>query len=771
MKRSTLLAVLVVVVVGIAAVILVQQRRTSDSNSTSGQAALSKSHPSAGYVDSSVCAACHAEIAETYRLTGMGRSFYRPTADNLVEDFKKNNSFYHKPSDRYYTMIARDGKIFQRRHQLGYDGKETNVIEQQVDYIIGSNNHARTYLYGTPDGKLMELPVSWYSEKGGYWAMSPGYDRPIHMGFRRLIAEDCLSCHNGYPRPEETPQTSQAAIPGPDATVFGRLPEGIDCQRCHGPGEAHVNTVSSGGTIEEIRRTITNPARLDRERQMETCMQCHLETTSSPLPHSVRRYEHPPFSYRPGQPLSDYYLEFDHAPGSGRDDKFEIAHQAYRLHKSACFQQSQMTCITCHNPHDIPRGQEAVKFYTAKCQSCHEAPHPSGAPKTTGAPANASCMDCHMPKRRAEDAVHVVMTDHFIQRRRPARDLLAPRTESENFEKGNYRGEVVLYHPEKLPPSPEADLYLAVAQVLQASNMKEGIPRLEQAIQKHKPALPDFYFDLARAYSKEGNIDASIRWSEEALRRDPNHQPSLKELAASLSASGSYARAAETLEKLATLSRPDAFVFTDLGNAYLRQGLVEKAETALKQALTLDPNVPQANNLMGLTAIHKGDTAIAEQSFRAAIRVQPDLAEAHHNLGTLLAGRRDYAQAEHHFEKAVAADPLYVDALQSYGIVLSLRGSNDKAVRALQQAVRLAPGRMQTYLDLGDVLAASGRAGQALDTYRRAVQINPAFYEGHLAMGKLLMQRGRSAEARVALERAAQSPDPAIRQEAFSSMR
>jgi len=34
-----------------------------------------------------------------------------------------------------------------------------------------------------------------------------------------------------------------------------------------------------------------------------------------------------------------------------------------------------------------------------------------------------------MPKRRAEDAVHTVMTDHFIQRQKPSRDLLAPLPE------------------------------------------------------------------------------------------------------------------------------------------------------------------------------------------------------------------------------------------------------------------------------------------------------------------------------------------------------
>jgi hypothetical protein len=40
-----------------------------------------------GYVDPAACARCHQDIAKTYRLTGMGRSFFRPSAENTVEDY------------------------------------------------------------------------------------------------------------------------------------------------------------------------------------------------------------------------------------------------------------------------------------------------------------------------------------------------------------------------------------------------------------------------------------------------------------------------------------------------------------------------------------------------------------------------------------------------------------------------------------------------------------------------------------------------------------
>ena len=116
-----------------------------------------------------------------------------------------------------------------------------NVIEKRIDYVIGSGNHSRTFIYRNERDKLIELPVSWYSENGGYWAMSPGYDRSDHSDFRREVSDSCLFCHNGYPSESN-----------------GGLAMGIDCQRCHGPGEAHAKG----------KGRIVNPAKLPSDRQI-----------------------------------------------------------------------------------------------------------------------------------------------------------------------------------------------------------------------------------------------------------------------------------------------------------------------------------------------------------------------------------------------------------------------------------------------------------------------------------------------------------------------
>jgi tetratricopeptide (TPR) repeat protein len=706
-----------------------------------------------GYVNAAVCDGCHAEISKSYRLTGMGRSLYRPSARNMAEDFATRNTIYNRASDRYYTMIVHDGKWYQRRHQLGFDGQPTNIVEKQIDYVVGSGNHSRSYLNRTAQGTLVELPVSWYGEKGGYWAMSPGYDRADQDDFRRTIVSRCLACHTAYPPPGQVSNLNTSE------PLFGdRIPEGIDCQRCHGPGRAHIEAAGSGrATPESIRAAIVNPARLNRDRQLEVCMQCHLETTHFALPNEILRDPQHPFSYRPGEPLGDSILFFDHAPGTGHDDKFEIVNAAYRLRKSACFRSSQMTCTTCHDAHSAPRPD-----YTAVCRSCHASAH---------ATKMNSCIECHMPKRRTEDVVHAVMTDHYIQRKLPSRDLLAPVEEAAFAAQGNYQGEVTLYYPPQLPTTPENGLNIDVAQVSGSANLKAGIPQLQKDLEKYKPPGPEFYLALGNAYKKAGNYDQAIHWYEEVLRSHADFRPALEGLGDALIAAGRRAQATEVLEKAVALPLPNTGVLTNLGGAYFTQGNLDRARQVLEQALSLNPDLPEAHNFLGLVSLQQRDWSGAEKHFREAVSIQPDYASAHYNLATILAGTARQLEAQYHFEKAIAAQPDYAEAHHHYGVLLAQIGSHSKALAELRESVRLNPNLAETYSDLASALAAQGQIESAADAFRHAIQMKPELYEAHLGLGRILTYKGDTSEARAHYEEAAKSPDPDVREAARNALR
>ena len=710
--------------------------------------------PKNSYVNAQLCATCHSKIAESYAKTGMGRSVYR--SQSPVE-----SRYFHEPSGTWYAMVSRDGKTYQRRWRVASGGKEIDVQDLQVDYVMGSGNHARTYLHSTERGSLIELPLGWYPENGGTWAMSPGYDRKYTLP-PTTIAYECMGCHNAYPK---IPKGHDE--PGSEPIYEGPLPEGIDCQRCHGPGANHVKAAQAGGPAEAVRAAIVNPARLAPERQMEVCMQCHLETTSLRLPHSIQKFGRGPFSYQPGEPLGDSVTFFDHAPGSKYQDDFEIAHSAYRLRKSQCFLKSggKLTCTTCHDPHDIPRGEQAVAHYSKICGDCHGPALRTevAAGKHT---AEAGCTGCHMPKRRTQDAIHVVMTDHLIQRRPPPGDLLAAIPEREEFDANQYRGEVVPYYPAK-GVSP---LYSAVAQVTQKSNLGKGLPQLAALIAQQKPVAPEFYIELGQAWLSAGRAANAIAPLEEAVRREPNSPVAALGLADALTQTHQATRAVEVLKRALKAIPDDPLLWYQLGLAHSSAGRDTEEIAALEKSTALDPNLAEPHNALGEALAGTGDMARAEKEFLAALQVNPDMPDALGNEGHLLAARGDVAQAAFRFARAIEIKPKDAEVRTNYAVVLARMNRFEEAQRQIDAAVKLDPKSPEAHNFRGTLCERAGNHDEALKEFLAAIQQRPDFALAHLNAGLILVAKGNTSAGAPHLRQAANSSDPGIRARAAGAL-
>ncbi len=694
--------------------------------------------------DSRVCAGCHAQIFETYRRTGMGRSFYQPTGD-----FTTVAPVYHKPSGSWFSMLRRADGLYQRRWQTGPHGEEVNAEELKVDFVMGSGIHVRTFLHrtglhqtGVPDtghGTLIELPLAWYAERGGVWALNPGYDSE-RWPARRKVGYDCMFCHNAYP-----------SIPaghddgGAEPVFTGTMPEGIDCQRCHGPGAQHVAAAQAKGvTAEAVRRAIVNPARLPAKERMEVCLQCHLETTSFPLPDAIRRFGRGPFSYRAGEPLSAFRVFFDHAPGTGHEKKFEIVSSAYRLRQSQCFLKSggALTCTTCHNPHDVPHGPEAATHYNAVCRQCH-ASLTAGRKHTV----EANCVECHMPKRRTDDVAHAMMTDHRIGK------TFEPAAKAAY----EYRGEVVPYYGDD-------PLYAAMAQLVAKSNVDAGIPRLEAELRKGTNQRPEPWVELGDAYRDRGVSEKAAAAYREAQRLRPDSALIARRLAG-------VTKDGELLRRAVRTSPDDAGAWYDLGLLEAEQGRKAEALASFEKAAALDPGMADAQNSRGAVLVETGATEPAEQAFLAALRLDPFLADAHANLAALLASRGRTAEAAWHFEKAVRLAPGKALYEFNYGVTLAREGNYNDAERHLATAVKAEPGLAEAHDLLGGLLEQRGQTGAALREYAEAVRLRPGFGKAQLDLGTLLANRRELAEAAEHFRKALADAEPGIRQQAEASLR
>ncbi|HET8547546.1 MAG TPA: tetratricopeptide repeat protein [Bryobacteraceae bacterium] len=673
------------------------------------------------FIDAAQCAACHPKISETYSRTGMARSFYRVNPKNTPDAA----SYYHAASERHFEIRREKDRYFMRR-------REDGGMEKSIDYVLGSGNHARSYVSRAADGRLAALPLAWYAERGGFWAMAPGYDRPDHADFRREIGFDCMFCHNGYP---EMPAGADAF--GKPPLFPGRIPEGIDCQRCHGPGSAHVEAARAGAARDRIRSSIVSPSRLSHNRQLDVCFQCHLQSTSRRLPFAIRRYDRAAFSYRAGEPLRDYMLHFDLAPEAERSKTFEVVSAGSRFLESRCYQASggKLTCTTCHNPHDVPRGAAAVTHYATVCRQCHE------APRHTIAVSNY-CAGCHMPKRRTDDAVHVIMTDHLIQRQHPAGDLLAQKPELHERDDNSRLGRVTPLYPPKFTD----ELYEAVAQLREAANLVEGIPRLEAALARLKPKEAGSYYDLAEALRNSGRPLHAIRWYEQALARSRDLAPALRGLGAAYHAAGQPQRAIGVLERAAVLDTNSVETLNAFGTAYKDSGRLADAVSAFRRAIAANPEMPEPHLNLGVTLASIGDAEASIAEFREAIRLRPDLAAAHNNLALQLDGRGETNLARTHFDRAVRLSPAYAAARHNYGLYLAKQADWRAAREQLEKAVALDPS-VAGHTNLATVLAKLGDSTAAIDQYERALALNATFEHARLNLARTLITAGRKADA------------------------
>lgn len=704
-------------------------------------AALLAAQP--GYVSSSVCADCHADIAKNYARTGMARSLHAVTSAITEREFN-GSTFFHTPSRELFTFMSRDGIPWIRRSQPGTGGSETNVFEQRVDYVMGAADQAISFLHRTRDNKLTELPVSWYPENGGHWGMSPAYDRPDHPGFSREISFACLFCHDAYPQ-------TRLASNSPGETIFpASLPEGIDCQRCHGPGQNHVDAAAHGKSSREIRAAIVDPARLPQDRQNEVCLQCHLETTSSRLPASLMRTGRGVFSYRPGEALEDFILSLDRAPDSALTESVELVSAPYRLAKSACTLSSgkPLSCTTCHDPHLALSREESVRKTEAICASCHPA-------LGNQHPVRHDCVACHMPRTPAADVIHASVTDHFISKPHaaapPAAEINARNTRP-------YAGEVRLYYPGSLPRNQENELALAVVQV--QSNPAEALQRFNRLAAGDESQSANAAAEIAHAFLLLAQPQKAMQWYQRALAESAGNQAWLSGLGNAQLAAGRADLAADTFVKVTALAPWETDTLFSLGQAYARQGKFADAIRALRDAAGRNPESAAAFNDLGGILLRAGSLIEAESALREAVRIQPEFTSLRMNLADALIKEGKLDEAREQLEEAIRIGGRAETAEGAWFAALLATDNRQQALEAWQASFPAQTAGAHN--NLGTVFASENRPDDAIREYRVAVAGDPQSALAQLNLGVTLYSRGLKDEAIPYLKQAAASTNSGI---------
>jgi predicted TPR repeat methyltransferase len=149
-----------------------------------------------------------------------------------------------------------------------------------------------------------------------------------------------------------------------------------------------------------------------------------------------------------------------------------------------------------------------------------------------------------------------------------------------------------------------------------------------------------------------------------------------------------------------------------------RAGKLEEAESLYRRALRLAPGHPDAENLLSVCALQRGDTAAAVEHSARALAVMPDSPVYLANHGAALAADGRLPEAVAALQAALEREPGDVTSLRNLGQALTAGGHPDAALGPLREARRLAPGQPEVALTLAHAAHQAGEAEEAREAAR-----------------------------------------------------
>lgn len=178
-----------------------------------------------------------------------------------------------------------------------------------------------------------------------------------------------------------------------------------------------------------------------------------------------------------------------------------------------------------------------------------------------------------------------------------------------------------------------------------------------------------------------------------------------------------------------------------------QSGEFEQAGSLYEQVLRLNPNHPDALQLVGVMSHQLGRPYDAIQFIERAISFQPDVPEFHNNLAAAWIDASNPSEAARCCRRAIELKPRYAEAHCNLGNALQAMGELAEAEDECRRAVELAPEHANSYFNLGNIQRDRGEIDDAVGSYQQAIRINPSHFQALNNLGQVLVSFERFFEA------------------------
>lgn len=282
----------------------------------------------------------------------------------------------------------------------------------------------------------------------------------------------------------------------------------------------------------------------------------------------------------------------------------------------------------------------------------------------------------------------------------------------------------------------------AVSGTAAAGENKLDPPHKSPPVSPGLRLLLDQQYRLAMQHQQRGNPEAAQKLFETILLADPNHGPSLHQMALNAVRTGSYAKAEPFFQKAIAQTPQSVDYRFNFGVCLKYQRRYQDAEAQLRQAVTLRPEYSEAHVALGLVLQEQKRFAEAQESYQQALDSNPSHVDALIGLGITQKEQGDLEGALATYQKAHAINPGHMEVYKGLGMVYSALDDPEGALASYQEAVAANPNHLEMYINLGNTRKALGDFDGSIAAYQQALAIKPDFARARFYLGLVYLLIG-----------------------------
>jgi tetratricopeptide (TPR) repeat protein len=295
---------------------------------------------------------------------------------------------------------------------------------------------------------------------------------------------------------------------------------------------------------------------------------------------------------------------------------------------------------------------------------------------------------------------------------------LAARLEEKN---DPYRGKLEFYQTSGLSPV-ERSLYLGLALVTDGAGLAPGVALLQETMRKAPAAPIEARIGLARALAQQDRPKEALEQCRIVLASNLQLSTVRTECAKILESLGE-AGAALAQYRQAFRNTP-GLPSAAFGIARLTTDPAEAVRYYQQAAQDFSLRAPALSDLGNLLTF-QGEFSTAETALNEAVALDPSLAAGENNLGRLAALKGNLNEAMFHIERALHLDNSCVDARFNHAQLLQAAGRGDEAIAEYGRVLALKPDLAAAHLALGSALGDAGRIEDAVREFRETLRLRP----------------------------------------------